>query len=438
MILRRWRARLFLASTVAVASACSSSAEDGAPAPTGGAAAASAPASVAAPIPCAPRATKRWLTDGTRGASSSVALTKNGAASVVLVADADQDALHLFDARSLEQLAVSPLEGQPTHVVVLGNGLVAVSLRGAAKVSMLELGAAPTDPIEVRCSIDVPVEPIAMFESGDKLYVASGAGASLSMLRVEDGIVDGSVDVPREPRSLLVDDETHMIFISHASGGIVSAIDPSGARPLERIDLRAGHRMKNLVEEDDAQREASQGFALASVDMGGGHLRILAPHTSVDPGSSSEPLSGSGYGGAFEHRAIADDLSVTVRAWLYVEAKPLARGALYAFRVPDDAGETVHLILPEVILGVTSAGVTVHGGFDASSRFSRSWSLTEYTFPSAPGTAGVATFRFLENQVRSLRVLGLQPPKDARFDAVVDVSRTATEPSAHVRLHVFD
>jgi hypothetical protein len=142
---------------------------------------------------------------------------------------------------------------------------------------------------------------------------------------------------------------------------------------------------------------------------------------------------------AFDHLEgeIGDDLGITVRSWLHGDARPLARGVVFAFRVSDDDGEKVHLILPEVILGETTAGVAQHGGFEASSRFSRSWSLTEYVFPASPGAGELATFGVLETQVRSLRVLGLSPPKDERFSVIVDVTRAASEPTAHLSLHVL-
>ncbi|HTJ82133.1 MAG TPA: hypothetical protein VL400_10435, partial [Polyangiaceae bacterium] len=311
MIRRLGLALLFLASSVASvvgAGAC------GAPPGTDGAPSATeaAPiecATVSPARPCAPHAPKHLAPAAERGASSAVTIARLGDAEIVLVADEDERALHVFDARSMTQAAVVPMDGAPAHVAVLDDGLVAVTLRDAGKVVLLEPGAAPADAFEVRCAIDVAAEPIAMTEAEGRLLVTSGAGAALSIVDTAAATVERAIALPREPRAVLYDAGTKTTFVSHAVGGIVSAVDLAGAKAPDRIDLRAGHRMKSLVEEDERPREASQGFALASVDMGGGHTRILAPHASVDPGASRDP-DGGGYGGAFEHRAVAPIVSV--------------------------------------------------------------------------------------------------------------------------------
>ena len=129
-------------------------------------------------------------------------------------------------------------------------------------------------------------------------------------------------------------------------------------------------------------------------------------------------------------------LQSTVRTWVHADTRALVRDVVFAFRRADEDGETVHLVLPEVILGSTSAGVRLEGGFDASSRFSRAWAFTEYTLPASPGAAGMATFSITGTQVRTLRALGLKPRAERGVTVVADVSRMSSEPTASVRLRV--
>jgi hypothetical protein len=129
-------------------------------------------------------------------------------------------------------------------------------------------------------------------------------------------------------------------------------------------------------------------------------------------------------------------LRSTVRTWVHADTRALVRDVVFAFRRADETGETVHLVLPEVILGSMTAGVQLQGGFDSSSRFSRSWAFTEYAIPASPGAAGMATFVVTDTQVRTLRALGVKPRADRGIAVTADVSRTSSEPTARVRLRV--
>ncbi len=278
--------------------------------PTGGAASASAtPVASTEASRCGPRRAKRWHA-ASAGASGAIARVDAGDRRLVVVADADESAVHVLDAGTLEQLSVTPIDGRPNHVVVLASGALAVSLKEAGAVALLEPASDPSVPLELRCRVDVAVEPWGMAETDGKLLVASGYGAALSVVGLDTGIVEHELALPREPRSVLIDPETHDAFVSHAVGGTISVIDPGdlGKAP-DRVDVRAGKRMKNAFEEDERSREASQGYSLASVRLRG-HTRMLAPHASVDPGSSAEPISGGGYGGAPDHRAVAPIVAV--------------------------------------------------------------------------------------------------------------------------------
>jgi cytochrome c553 len=306
---------LFLAFTVA---ACGTSRKS--PAPTAASASTAAPLSTADPAStarCALHASRRVERAAAPGASSSVELVRAGGRVIALVADADERALHTVDTESMRQLGVTPLTGRPGHVLALADGHVAVTLRDSGRVLLLE----PTDdaltrPFEERCAADVAVEPWALAEVGDRLLVASGFGAALTVLRTSDLGVDRKLALPREPRALLVANAGATAFVTHAVGGVVSAVDLRDPRSgPQTIRLHAGRRLKPDGGIDETRsREASQGYALASVsgerkDGARGELRIFAPHTSVDPGAHERGIT-VGYGGGATVRAMTPIVSV--------------------------------------------------------------------------------------------------------------------------------
>jgi mono/diheme cytochrome c family protein len=318
------RASLLAASAALTLVACSSGSKGPAPSAT-----ASASASVAA-IPsasstagaedaarCALRAPRRIERAAAPGASSSVELVRAGGRLVALVADNDERALHAVDAESMKEIGVTPLPGRPGHVLALADGRVAVALRDTGKVMVLE----PADdalarPFEERCAAGAAVEPWALAETGGKLLVASGFGAALTVLRAADLGAPRTLKLTREPRAVLVANGGKTAFVSHAVGGVVSAIDLQDLdRPPEMISLLAGRRAnKDGSFDSKRSRQASQGYALASVigPRPGGErdaLRLFAPHTSVDPGATDHGPS-IGYGSSPGLLGVAPIVSV--------------------------------------------------------------------------------------------------------------------------------
>ncbi|MBK9264150.1 MAG: c-type cytochrome [Polyangiaceae bacterium] len=236
------------------------------------------------------------------------------------MADHDERAIHTVDVESMRQIAVTPLGGRPGHVRVLADGRIAVALRDTGDVLLLEAADdAMQKPLEERCKVRVSaVEPWALAETGDKLLVSSGFGAALTVLNSGDLGVVRVVALSREPRAVMVVNQGKTAFVTHAVGGIVSAVDLENASSrAETASLQAGRRvMPNLNGFDDKNpRKATQGYALARVDglrKDGlrDALRIFVPHTSVDPGAEASVTTG-GYGGTGTGpRAVAQIVSV--------------------------------------------------------------------------------------------------------------------------------
>jgi hypothetical protein len=274
------------------------------------------PPIAAAPI-CAPRSPRRLERAAVVGASSAVDLVRAGDRRVALIADGDERALHAVDVETMREIGVTPLPGRPGHVLALENGLVAVALRDTATVVILEPGDEELQkPFEERCSARVASEPWAVAEAGGDLLVTSGFGAALTVLRGSDLLPLRALPLPREPRAVILDAAGATAFVTHAVGGVVSAIDlKDGGMAPEAIHLQAGRRINAHGGADDEHpREASQGYALASI-VGPGvdgereTLRIFAPHTSVDPGAPDHGAS-VGYGGAVDIRPVTELVSV--------------------------------------------------------------------------------------------------------------------------------
>jgi mono/diheme cytochrome c family protein len=273
-----------------------------------------------APASCAPRGPRRLERRAAAAqASSAVELVSASGRLYALVADFDEQALHVVDTASMQQVGVTPLAGRPGHVLALGDGRVAVALRDAGKVVVLE--PAPGDdglrkPLVERCSAEAPAEPWALAEAGDGLLVASGVGATLTRLRAADLRFEREIALPREPRSVLVTDGGATAFVTHAAGGVVSVIDLGDrASHAVAVDLRPFEIVKKKdTTTRKVLRQGSQGYALAAVTgprRGGGEgvLRIFAPYLSVDPSAPEGTLSGYGNTGP-DARLMAPTVSV--------------------------------------------------------------------------------------------------------------------------------
>ncbi len=252
------------------------------------------------------------------GSSSAVSLVRTATTTFVLVADYNERALHVVDTVAMQQVGVTPLDGRPGHVLALSNGTVVVTLRDSGRVVVLE----PADetlakPFEERCAQFVSMEPWALALEEQTLAVTSGFGAALTLLDVNNFDVKRVLQLSREPRAVLFANAGQTAFVTHAVGGIVSAIDLKDPNSSpEAISLVAGRRVGENGEFDDkTTRLASQGYALARLmgtrsDGSKDVLRIFAPHTSVDPGA---PAMGPTitYGGSGQGpRTIAPIVSV--------------------------------------------------------------------------------------------------------------------------------
>src|SRR5262245_46584134 len=82
-----------------------------------------------------PQAT--FTSRGTAG-SSAIALASFNGGLLALVADEDDSAIHVFEAKPPKEIAVAKVPGVPSQVIVTKTGQVAVSLRDKGQVALLE------------------------------------------------------------------------------------------------------------------------------------------------------------------------------------------------------------------------------------------------------------------------------------------------------------
>ena len=181
-------------------------------------------ASPAPPSPCAPAVARR-VTPASR-TGSSIALVDDGARRLVYVADEEGRALHTVDADALAEIAVTELPGSPAQVLPLADGRVLVTLRDTNRLLALEPGARPEEPLRTRCARATYTEPfgIAVSPDGARVAVTAGMDHRLMILDAPALGVERSVDLPAEPRGVLVSADGAAAYVAHLTGGVVSVV----------------------------------------------------------------------------------------------------------------------------------------------------------------------------------------------------------------------
>ena len=242
---------------------------------------------------------------------NAVALAKHGSTTVAYVADEDSRALHVVDVAAGKQTSMAKLSGAPAQVLVLADGRVAVTIRDRSRLEVFEPGATPTAAPTLLCSVPVPAEPFGLASTPDDktLLVTSGWDRTLTALDPAQMSVRFGAALPREPRSVVVDDAGQRAFVSHVVGARLSVVDLAGDHSVREVDTRV-KKVTAFPQASGTQnrlRGAAQGYALAkSVAEGGGDPvgekplvkgqapktpkpatprgRIFVPQATVDPG----------------------------------------------------------------------------------------------------------------------------------------------------------
>ncbi len=232
---------------------------------------------------------------------STVALAQLGKRSIAYVADADDSSVHTVDVSTGEEIATTSLAGSPSQLLVAADGRVLVALRDRSVVQVLEPSEDAAKPLDSRCVVPTPAEPVALATTPDDatLLVSTGWGATLSAYDVANMARKYEVPLAREPRAVVVSDDGKRAFVTHVVGSRMSVVDLDKRR-AESLDVGGTEealfaRRAKLFGGQSIERRGCQGFALAkSTDVAG---RVFAPQVLVDPGRADERSEGYGDSG---------------------------------------------------------------------------------------------------------------------------------------------
>ena len=259
--------------------------------------------------------------------SSTVALARSAGRTLAFVSDEDAHRVIAVDLDSKKEIASVDLASPPAGIIATPSGRLAVTLprQSVVQVIAFEDGALATG-----CAVPAPAEPVALAMTPDdrELLVVSAWGHKLTSYRVADLRESGRVDLPRDPRAVVVSEDGSKAFVAHAVGSVLSAVDlrSSGVygvsldallpehvrrqkeslakafdaklKKLSPLDKRRtlDRIQAQLARVDRPERVSNQGFALAlSVEPRG---RVLVPDAFVDPGVPDQISRGYGRGAA--------------------------------------------------------------------------------------------------------------------------------------------
>lgn len=254
--------------------------------------------SKALPAPAAPAVHAPTVVSLGAGAGSGVALAKLDGKRVAYVADADDRSVAVIAVDEEEkELSKVGLAGAPAMLLVLPGGAIVVTLRDTNEVALLEGGGTPESPLRVARTVKVAAEPfgLALTPDHQTVLVTSGWGHALTALDAATLAARFTVELPRDPRSVVVSDDGRHAYVAHATGPQVSVVDLTKVNAKEeglaKISVE-GEEDATSQDEMFASRHACQGFALAESKLPKG--RIFAPHMLA----FTDALGGdtSGYG----------------------------------------------------------------------------------------------------------------------------------------------
>ncbi len=228
---------------------------------------------------------------GTAAAKTSgpLARARWGSREVLLLADADDNAVVTIDATSLEPIGRTALPGAPSSLTI-ASGALWVALRDASTVVELHAHATEVGTFERARVLPTRAEPVALAATETELVVLSARGRSIERFSLASGEPVTATLLAREPRSLLLLPSGDAV-VGHASRGPLSIVQSDGA--IDGIDLTEPRICTSAVGDECmtiSDIEATQHFALGELD---GRVVVLGS-LSTTTGSGSKYGGGGG------------------------------------------------------------------------------------------------------------------------------------------------
>jgi len=243
-----------------------------------------------------------------------VVLARAGDRDIVLVADADDQAVIAVDAHRGLELSRVALDGAVGQVLVAPDGRIVASVADRDRVAVVAWEAeGDGGKLVSRCSRSVRGEPTGMAMRGDRLLVASRWSAELAELDAETLDLRRTIPLDRDPYAVAFigpDDA----LVTHVVGGRLSRVGLDEGRvdalDASRVDHKGGGGMPSRVQFKSwgkrvkptpiqvgpvirAERAATHAYAIAVAEDG----RAFVPASLAD-GSASPRRTGYGGGGS--------------------------------------------------------------------------------------------------------------------------------------------
>ncbi|MFO0552384.1 MAG: cytochrome c peroxidase [Polyangiaceae bacterium] len=378
---------------------------------------------------------------------------------VAFVADEDDKSLVMVDVDSKKELSSTKLGATPGQVMILEDGRVLVSLRDKNQLAVFH--AAEDGSLVAGCAVDTSAEPIALALTPDKstLLVTAGWGHALESFDAASLAMTGKTSLPREPRTVVVDDDGKVAYVTHAVGGRVSVVDLATMRSNSTLDVVVNPQQ--LAQEGTDKPFSLASAVTSSVGDGNGEKpmpgrfgtrmgcqgypmvkttapkgRVLAPQILVDPGDPENRAQG--YGDAQVPTEVASVGVIDAGTQRFVNAS----FAVDVFRNAEasadpDGGEC---LLPRgaavddssSTLLVTCLGIDAVVAYDATSANPASIQKARWNVGSGP--TGIAVDQSHSRAVvwsqfeRSLQILDLNAMGDTTDGS--DENRIALSPMA--------
>jgi mono/diheme cytochrome c family protein len=288
---------------------------------------------------------------------------------VAFIADEDDASIRLVDLATRNEIGKTALPGRPSQLVIGPDGRLYVGLRDNAGVAALEAGPGPA--LREIARLTTPTEPVGLAITPDNqtLLVTSGWGRTLTAFSLPTGDRRFAVDLPREPRSVVVSEDGSKAFIAHAVGSAVSAVsllDETHAKSFislagndfsvsegrcfvgcmlggpdegEHFSMPRGGCEVRRTRHD---RASVQGFAIARVGK-----QILSPQALVEHATHAAPTAGYGGGqdNTFrpEEAVVAEIDDTTMKATLRTREDVWSASAS---RTRESRGALAHIAAP--------------------------------------------------------------------------------------------